>query len=79
MKTFDPSMPVTESVKHACYGPGEEEDVKAAALLKIKVTPTLFLDRRRLNPLQWGSTPFWRRIAADLLPEEEDANRQTGE
>jgi predicted DsbA family dithiol-disulfide isomerase len=55
------------------------EDVKAAALLKIKVTPTLFLDRRRLNPLQWGSTTFWRRIAADLLPEEEDADRQTGE
>jgi tRNA-specific 2-thiouridylase len=31
MKTFDPSMPLTESVKHACYGPNEEEDVKAAA------------------------------------------------
>ncbi len=31
MKTFDPSMPLTESVKHACYGPGEGEDVKAAA------------------------------------------------
>jgi tRNA-specific 2-thiouridylase len=31
MKTFDPSMPLTESVRHACYGPGEEEDVKAAA------------------------------------------------
>ena len=31
MKTFDASMPVTEFVKHACYGPGEQEDVKAAA------------------------------------------------
>ncbi len=31
MKTFDSSMPLTESVKHACYGPGEEEDLKAAA------------------------------------------------
>jgi tRNA-specific 2-thiouridylase len=31
MKTFDPAMPLTESVRHACYGPGEEEDIKAAA------------------------------------------------
>lgn len=31
MLTFDPSMPVTESERHACYGPGEEEDVKSAA------------------------------------------------
>jgi len=31
MKTFDASMPVTDSAKHSCYGPGEEEDVKAAA------------------------------------------------
>ena len=31
MQTFDASMPVAGSVKHACYGPGEEEDVKAAA------------------------------------------------
>ena len=33
MKIFDPSMPLTESVKHACYGPGEAEDVKAAAAI----------------------------------------------
>lgn len=31
MLTFDDSMPVTESERHACYGPGEEEDVKSAA------------------------------------------------
>jgi tRNA-specific 2-thiouridylase len=31
MLTFDPSMPVTESERHACYGPGEEEDVNSAA------------------------------------------------
>ena len=31
MKTFDASMPVTEFVKHACFGPGEQEDIKAAA------------------------------------------------
>ena len=37
MKTFDPSMPLTESVKHACYGPGEEEDVKAAAAVCDKL------------------------------------------
>jgi tRNA-specific 2-thiouridylase len=37
MKTFDASMPVTESAKHACYGPGEEEDVKAAAAVCKKL------------------------------------------
>jgi tRNA-specific 2-thiouridylase len=37
MKTFDPSMPLIESVKHACYGPGEEEDVKAAAAICDKL------------------------------------------
>ena len=37
MKTFDPSMPLTESVKHACYGPGEEEDIKAAAAVCDKL------------------------------------------
>ena len=31
MMTFDASMPITESDRHACYGPGEEEDVKSAA------------------------------------------------
>ncbi|MGD8228672.1 MAG: tRNA 2-thiouridine(34) synthase MnmA [Desulfobacteraceae bacterium] len=31
MMTFDASMPITESERHACYGPGEEEDVKSAA------------------------------------------------
>jgi tRNA-specific 2-thiouridylase len=31
MLTFDASMPVTESERHACYGPGEEEDLKSAA------------------------------------------------
>ncbi len=31
MMTFDASMPVTESERHACYGPGEEEDVESAA------------------------------------------------
>ncbi len=31
MMTFDASMPVTESERHACYGPGEEEDMKSAA------------------------------------------------
>jgi tRNA-specific 2-thiouridylase len=31
MLTFDASMPVTGSERHACYGPGEEEDVKSAA------------------------------------------------
>jgi tRNA-specific 2-thiouridylase len=31
MLTFDASMPVTESERHACYGPGEEEEVKSAA------------------------------------------------
>ncbi|MBN1832739.1 MAG: tRNA 2-thiouridine(34) synthase MnmA [Deltaproteobacteria bacterium] len=37
MKTFDPSIPLTESVKHACYGPGEEEDVRAAAAVCEKL------------------------------------------
>lgn len=31
MKIFDGSVGVEESGKHACYGPGEEEDVEAAA------------------------------------------------
>lgn len=30
MKTFDASLPRAESVGHACYGPGEVEDIKAA-------------------------------------------------
>ena len=37
MLTFDPSMPVTESERHACYGPGEEEDVKSAAAVCHKL------------------------------------------
>ncbi len=37
MVTFDASMPVKESEKHACYGPGEEEDVKAAAAVCKKL------------------------------------------
>jgi tRNA-specific 2-thiouridylase len=37
MLTFDASMPVTESERHACYGPGEEEDVKAAAAVCQKL------------------------------------------
>ncbi|MGD9032840.1 MAG: tRNA 2-thiouridine(34) synthase MnmA [Desulfobacteraceae bacterium] len=32
MMIFDASMPIiTESERHACYGPGEEEDLKSAA------------------------------------------------
>jgi tRNA-specific 2-thiouridylase len=37
MKTYDPSMPLTDSVKHACYGPGEEEDLEAAAAVCDKL------------------------------------------
>ena len=37
MMTFDASMPVTESERHACYGPGEEEDVKSAAAVCHKL------------------------------------------
>ena len=37
MMTFDASLPVTESERHACYGPGEEEDVKSAAALCHKL------------------------------------------
>ncbi len=37
MLTFDNSMPVTESERHACYGPGEEEDVKSAASVCLKL------------------------------------------
>jgi len=37
MMTFDASMPVTDSEKHACYGPGEEEDVKSAAAVCKKL------------------------------------------
>jgi tRNA-specific 2-thiouridylase len=37
MLTFDASMPVTESERHACYGPGEEEDVKSAAAVCHKL------------------------------------------
>lgn len=31
MEIFDGSISIDESAKHACYGPGEEEDVEAAA------------------------------------------------
>ena len=37
MKIFDPSILLTESWKHACYGPGEEEDVKSAAAICEKL------------------------------------------
>jgi tRNA-specific 2-thiouridylase len=37
MVTFDASLPVTESAKHACFGPGEEEDVKSAAAVCKKL------------------------------------------
>lgn len=37
MMTFDASMPVTKSERHACYGPGEEEDVKSAAAVCHKL------------------------------------------
>ncbi|MGD9321952.1 MAG: tRNA 2-thiouridine(34) synthase MnmA [Desulfobacteraceae bacterium] len=37
MMTFDASVPVTKSEKHACYGPGEEEDVKSAAAVCKKL------------------------------------------
>ncbi len=37
MITFDASMPLTESEKHSCYGPGEEDDVKAAAAVCKKL------------------------------------------
>ena len=30
MEIFDGSLPVKDSERHACYGPGEEEDVAAA-------------------------------------------------
>ena len=37
MLTFDASMPVTESQRHACYGPGEEDDVNSAAAVCQKL------------------------------------------
>jgi len=47
METFDPSMPVTNSEKHACYGPGEEEDLKSAAAVCHKLgIPFNVLDLR---------------------------------
>jgi tRNA-specific 2-thiouridylase len=33
MEIFDGSVPVVESARHACYGPGEKEDVEKAAAL----------------------------------------------
>jgi tRNA-specific 2-thiouridylase len=37
MMTFEASMPVTESERHACYGPGEEEDLNSAAAVCHKL------------------------------------------
>lgn len=31
MQIYDGSVPMTETGKHACYGPGEQEDIEAAA------------------------------------------------
>jgi tRNA-uridine 2-sulfurtransferase len=48
MMTFDPSMPVKGSEKHACYGPGEEDDVKAAAAVCRKLDiPFHVIDLRK--------------------------------
>ena len=33
MEIFDSSVPLVESARHACYGPGEKEDVEKAAAL----------------------------------------------
>ena len=47
METFDPSMPVKNSERHACYGPGEEGDVKSAAAVCHKLgIPFHVLDLR---------------------------------
>ena len=37
MLTFDPSVPVKESEKRACYGPDEEDDVKSATAVCEKL------------------------------------------
>ena len=37
MMTFDATLPITESERHACYGPGEEEDVKSSAAVCRKL------------------------------------------
>lgn len=37
MEIFDASMPVMDSEKHGCYGPGEKEDVEAAAAICQKI------------------------------------------
>ena len=48
MVTFDPSMPVKGSEKHGCYGPGEEDDVKAAAAVCEKLDiPFHVIDLRK--------------------------------
>lgn len=48
MMTFDASMPVAESERHACYGPGEDEEVESAAAICHKLgVPFVAIDLRK--------------------------------
>ena len=48
MEIYDGSVPLNESAKHACYGPGEKEDVESAVAIceKLKI-PFRAIDLRK--------------------------------
>ena len=48
MEIYDGSVPLNESARHACYGPGEKEDVESAAAIceKLKI-PFQTIDLRQ--------------------------------
>ena len=48
MEIFDGSVEIQESNKHACYGPGEQEDIeKAAAVCKKLGIPFHVIDLKK--------------------------------
>jgi tRNA-specific 2-thiouridylase len=47
MKVYDGSVPISAGAKHACFGPGEEEDIEnAAAVCEILEIPFHVIDLR---------------------------------
>lgn len=49
-----------------------KRDVDIGIELGIRGTPTVFLDGKRLRPIQRGSEVFWQSIVADMLQKERE-------
>jgi len=68
MKIFDGSVPIEETRKHACYGPGEQEDVEVAASVCKKLNIPLYVVDLRKKYRQYVIGYFKREYLAGRTP-----------